>query len=138
MNDFSLPSCHMKEAQLFSERLKETMLQHGYPSRPVVLEREFNQRYWGQSISFQTARRWLKGEAIPSQDKLQVLAEWLAVDPHWLRFGEKIHGSMQEQRARLDKKITPEEREIIERFIDLPADVKKSIGIMIKTVANHC
>jgi hypothetical protein len=28
------------------------------------------------------------GEAIPNQDRLQVLAEWLNVSPSWLRFGE--------------------------------------------------
>jgi hypothetical protein len=28
------------------------------------------------------------GEAIPTQDRLQVLADWLSVSPSWLRYGE--------------------------------------------------
>lgn len=34
------------------------------------------------------ARRWLLGEAIPAQEKLRVLAEWLNVSTEWLRYGD--------------------------------------------------
>lgn len=53
----------MNEAQLFSQRLQEAMSNAGYEARPIVLEREFNQRYWGRSISFQAVRRWLQGNS---------------------------------------------------------------------------
>jgi len=39
-------------------------------------------------VSVQAVRRWLEGTAIPSQDKLVVLAAWLKVSPEWLRFGD--------------------------------------------------
>jgi len=78
----------MSEAQQFSQRLRQAMTRAGYDVRPIVVEREFNLRYWGRSVSFQAVRRWLRGEAVPTQDRLQVLAEWLGVDAHWLRFGE--------------------------------------------------
>ena len=45
-------------------------------------------RYSGSSVSVQTANNWLSGASIPNQDKLQVLAAWLEVSTHWLRFGE--------------------------------------------------
>ena len=48
----------------------------------------------------QAARRWLRGEAIPAQDKMQVLAEWLKIEPEVLRFGEAVRLSVQEQRKR--------------------------------------
>lgn len=125
----------MNEAQMFSQRLKEIMLNNGYELRPIVIEREFNQRYWGKSISFQAARRWLHGEAIPTQDRLQVLAEWLEVDPHWLRFGENLFGSVQQQRKRWDAKMTPQERETIELFMKLPPEKRKIVGEIIKAFA---
>ena len=28
------------------------------------------------------------GEAIPTQDRIKILADWLNVSPSWLRFGE--------------------------------------------------
>lgn len=32
---------------------------------------------------------WLLGKAIPSQDKLSILAIWLNISSQWLRFGEE-------------------------------------------------
>ncbi len=125
----------MNEAQMFSERLREAMINSGYEVRPIVLEREFNQRYWGRSISFQAVRRWLNGEAVPTQDRLQILAEWLGVDPHWLRFGENLSGSVQQQRKRWDAKMTPKERQVIEVFMGLPAEKRKMVGEIIEALA---
>ncbi|WP_234085565.1 hypothetical protein [Azonexus sp. R2A-61] len=56
--------------------------------RPTDLAREFNRRYAGGPISMHAARKWLLGEAIPAQDKLLTLANWLQVAPEWLRFGQ--------------------------------------------------
>ena len=125
----------MNEAQMFSERLREAMINSGYEVRPIVLEREFNQRYWGRSISFQAVRRWLNGEAVPTQDRLQILAEWLGVDPHWLRFGENLSGSVQQQRKRWDAKMTPKERQVIEVFLGLPDEKRKMVGEIIEALA---
>lgn len=125
----------MNEAQQFSERLKKAMTTNRYELRPVVIEREFNQRYWGAPVSFQAVRRWLLGEAIPTQDRLQVLAEWLDVDPHWLRFGETLAGSAKQQRKRLDAKMSPMERDIVEAFLNLPAEKRKIAGEVIIALA---
>ncbi len=130
-----LTFCYMNEAKLFSERLQESMLTAAYEARPVVLEREFNQRYWGKPLTVQAVRRWLLGNAIPTQDRLQVLAEWLNVDPHWLRFGEKLSGSVQQQRKRWDAKMTPQERQAIEVFLALPPDKRKMVGEIIHALA---
>ena len=78
----------MNQKAEFAERLKQAMLAAGYEARPGVLEKEFNTRYWGRAVTFQAVSRWLKGLSIPEQDKLQVLAEWLKIEPQALRFGE--------------------------------------------------
>lgn len=80
----------LNEKEAFSRRLKEQLTQHGWAvNSPTWLAREFNLRYSGQSVSVQTASNWLSGTAIPSQDKLQILAAWLNVSSQWLRFGEQ-------------------------------------------------
>lgn len=77
-----------KEA--FSQRLKQQLAKYSWPvNSPTWLAREFNLRYSGQSISVQTASNWLSGNAIPNQDKLQILATWLDTSSQWLRFGEE-------------------------------------------------
>lgn len=126
------------ETQAFSQRLIDAMQKAGYQAKPAVLEREFNLRYWGKSVTLQGVRRWLRGEAIPAGDKLDTLVEWLGVNKQYLLYGEQAVKAATEQVARWDARITSEEREIIELFIDLPADVKKSIGLMIKSVSRHC
>ncbi|MDP1528693.1 helix-turn-helix domain-containing protein [Rhodoferax sp.] len=80
--------------------MRVSHLLKGDALRPVVLEREFNTRYWGRSVTLQAVRRWLRGEAIPSQEKLQVLADCLKVEPQVLRFGEAVSNSVQLHKQR--------------------------------------
>ncbi len=117
----------MKDSIAFAERLKQSLSNAGYELRPVVLEREFNQRYWGTPVTVQAVRKWLLGQVIPKQDKLQALAEWLQVDPHWLRFGEERFGSIQQQEAKWEIGMTQEDRDMISRFLELPLVERKTI-----------
>jgi transcriptional regulator with XRE-family HTH domain len=79
----------IKEREHFSQRLKEALNRAGETSdSPSSLARGFNRRYPGKPVSSYAARKWLLGEAIPGQDKLRVLAQWLGVRIDWLRFGE--------------------------------------------------
>ena len=76
------------ERQAFSQRLQKLLRQTHYSSdSPTELAREFNIRFPGPPITVHAARKWLVGEAIPTQDKMRVLAEWLVVPVDWLRFG---------------------------------------------------
>lgn len=125
----------MNEKAEFAQRLRDAMTRSGYPLRPVVLEREFNTRYWGRSVTLQGVRRWLRGEAIPSQDKLQVLADWLGVEPEVLRFGVAVRQSVQERRQRWDEGVGYAERETMEAFLALPAPQRKVVREVILTFA---
>lgn len=126
----------MTEKAKFGERLREAMARAGYPLRPVVLEREFNTRYWGRAVTLQAARRWLRGEAIPSQDKLQVLAEWLKVEPHALRYGEDVSRSVKTRQKRWDEGVGYLERETFEAFLALPAAQRKIVREVILAFAH--
>lgn len=125
----------MDEKAEFAERLREAMTRAGYELRPVVLEREFNMRYWGRSITLQAARRWLRGEAIPAQDKMQVLAEWLKIEPEVLRFGEAVRKSVQAQRQRWEEGVSHLEREAFDAFLQLPSPQRKIVREVILTFA---
>lgn len=125
----------MNEKSEFSKRLKAAMLDAGYPARPAVLEREFNSRYWGRSVTFQAVSRWLRGMSIPSQDKLQVLAEWLNVEPHSLRFGERAVRRTEEVRGIWeDVKYYPE-RATFEAYLALPQAQRKIVREVILAFA---
>lgn len=76
------------ERESFSERLQLALRNAHYsPDSPTRLAREFNIRFEGRPITVHAARKWLVGEAIPTQEKLRMIAQWLGVPAEWLRFG---------------------------------------------------
>jgi hypothetical protein len=76
------------EREDFSERLQQALRNADYsPDSPTQLAREFNIRFPGRPVTVHAARKWLVGEAIPTQEKLRTLAQWLGVPADWLRFG---------------------------------------------------
>ena len=76
------------ERESFSERLQQALRNAHYsPDSPTRLAREFNIRFEGRPITVHAARKWLVGEAIPTQEKLRMIAQWLGVPAEWLRFG---------------------------------------------------
>jgi hypothetical protein len=125
----------MNEKIMFAERLKVALEAAGYEPRPSVLEREFNLRYWGKPITFQAVRRWLRGDSIPSQDKLQVLARWLLVDPHHLRYGGSNAYTVSEPSASWDIASTNEERQLLSLYRGLPAAQRKVVREILETFA---
>src|SRR3954451_3992025 len=76
------------EREDFSARLQQALRNANYsPDSPTELARDFNIRFSGRPITVHAARKWLVGEAIPTQDKMRTLAQWLGVPVEWLRFG---------------------------------------------------
>ena len=125
----------MNEKIEFSNRLRQAMTDAGYAASPSVLEHGFNLRWYGRSISNQAAWSWLNSKAIPTQDKIQVLAEWFKVEPEVLRFGNAVRKSVQTHRQRWDEGVGHLERETFDAFLQLPAPQRKLIREVILTFA---
>lgn len=119
----------------FAQRLRDAMAGAGLEPRPGVLLNLFNAHYWGRSVSFQAVSRWLRGEAIPAQDKLLVLAEILRVEPEVLRFGQAVRHRVQESRKRWDEGVSYQEREVFDAFLSLPPPQRKLVREVILALA---
>ena len=77
------------ERKAFTHRLCSILeLKQADALRPTRLSKAFNDRSNQKPISHTAAYKWLNGQSIPSQEKLVILAEWLGIAAHWLRFGE--------------------------------------------------
>ena len=76
----------------FAERLHTALAAAGQPVSPTAFARAYNLRADGAAVTLHGARKWLKGEALPTQGKLLVLARWLNVNASWLRFGDAENG----------------------------------------------
>lgn len=119
----------------FAQRLREAMVAAGLEPRPAVLLNVFNTHYWGRSVTFQAVSRWLKGEAIPAQDKLVVLAGLLKVEPEVLRFGSAVRQSVQAHQQRWAEGVGYLERDTFDAFLKLPPAQRKLIREVILTFA---
>ena len=72
--------------QEFGERLHAALHRVGLDYSPTRFARRFNARAGECSVTAHGARKWLMGETIPSQARMEILARWLCVTPQWLRF----------------------------------------------------
>ena len=119
----------------FSERLRQAMTAAGMAISATELERAFNRKWKGTPISVQATWGWINAGAIPRNDRLQVLAKLLRVDPHALLFGAAQSASAAERRREWEDKLTYAERESIEAFLRLPTPKRLVVRDVIATYA---
>ena len=115
-----------KQATVFSERLNSAVEIAGVPLSATAVQREYNSRSNQPPISSHAVRKWLMGEAIPTQDRIQVRAKWLNVSPSWLRFGEELGDTKM-------KDLTAREWHLIRGFRRLTE--KQKAGLLAFVVA---
>lgn len=125
----------MSEKTEFSERLRAAMQARKLEVSSAVLEREFNLHWSGTPVRRQTAWKWLNGESIPTQDKLQELAKWLQVDSHTLRFGGRVNSHLHAEQQRWNEGVGYVERETFDAFLTLPAPQRKIVREIILSFA---
>ncbi len=123
------PSPYHKEQsrQDFSRRLAEALQKSGRDTSPTTLAMEFNARFAGTPVHMASCRKWLLGEAIPTQEKLVVLAQMLGVTADWLRFGDSTQTMAQEMPKSYEKeewvlvsdiaRLMPRDRILVEKLI---------------------
>lgn len=115
------------ETEAFAQRLKLALEGSSVRASPTVVANEFNLRYWGRSITPHTARNWLLGKSIPTQDKLRVLADWLQVSPDELRFG-RLGGAVEATQATADAaSLSMADREMVSRYLGLDMNDRKTV-----------
>ena len=123
------------ETQAFADRLRRALDAAGVRPSPTVVANEFNLRHWGRSITPHTARNWLLGQALPTQDKLVVLAEWLQVSPDELRFGKAASGARLSDADAQFEQLDMADREMIHRYLSLPTADRKTVREVVAAMA---
>ncbi len=123
------------ETLAFAARLKSALESSGVRTSPTVIAHEFNLRFWGRSITPHTARNWLLGHSLPTQDKLRVLADWLQVAPDELRFGRgpgKLR--VQERDGQIDD-LNLADREMLTRYLSLAPTARRTVRDVVIALA---
>ncbi len=123
------------ENQAFADRLRMALKGMGVRPSPAVLANEFNLRYWGKSISSNTARNWLLGKSIPMQDKLRVLAEWLHVSADELRFGTLAPATKLSVVGSDAATFTMQDRDMLAKYQTLSVEDRKTVCDVVVALA---
>lgn len=123
------------ETEAFAQRLKQALEGGGVRTSPTVVANEFNLRYWGRSITPHTARNWLLGKSIPTQDKLRVLAEWLQVSPDELRFGSHLANTRISEADAGFERLDMADREMVHRYLALTVADRKTVREVVTALA---
>jgi transcriptional regulator with XRE-family HTH domain len=123
------------ETSAFSERLRLALKGVGIRPSPTLVANEFNLRYWGNSITSHTARNWLLGKSIPTQDKLRVLADWLHVSPDELRYGT-LAPTFKAQDSGTDMtSMNMQDRDMLARYMTLSLENRKTVCDVVVALA---
>lgn len=125
------PAPHHKEAARrgFSERLRNSLELGGRSTRPGALAAEFNVYYGGPPLHVHSCRKWLQGDAIPTQEKLVVLAHMLGVTAEWLRYGDETRLLQADAPSAFTRpelalladwrRLTDRDRQVVRRLVSL-------------------
>lgn len=123
------------ETKGFAERLRLALQGVGLRPSPTLVANEFNLRYWGKSVTINTARNWLMGKSMPTQDKLRVLADWLNVSPDELRYGAPATAAKLQDRGNESQPLDMQDREMLKRYLSLPQENRKTVRDVVTALA---
>ena len=116
-NDTVSPMANTREHEEFSKRLRFALRQAAVTfDSPTSLSEEFSARYPDMPVTQQAVRKWLNGEAIPTQARVQALALWLAVGPEWLRFGKDTPATHSAQQPFVPYRTAYSDNDLVMRY----------------------
>jgi hypothetical protein len=102
--------------------------------RPSYFARAFNARANGRTVTAHAARKWLIGEAIPTQDRILVIAKWLNVNAAWLRFGEEASNDLLEAQGLESVLLTKGESELMQSVFALSGPYQQVVQEMVEAL----
>jgi hypothetical protein len=117
----------------FSARLRAALKDAHIEASAAVLEKRFNARYDGPSVTAQAISGWLNGKAIPKQDKIRVLAAIVGLEPHELQFGGRAR--VGEGRAQWAEAMGPQERAMVDAYLSLPAPQRRLVRELVMALS---
>jgi hypothetical protein len=117
----------------FSARLRAALKDAHIEASAAVLEKRFNARYDGPSVTAQAISGWLNGKAIPKQDKIRVLAAIVGLEPHELQFGGRAR--VGEGRAQWAEAMGPQEWAMVDAYLSLPAPQRRLVRELVMALS---
>ena len=104
----------------FAARLEKAMAEKSIKHSPTVLANLFNLRFDGRAVTVHTARNWILGKSLPTQDKLVVLAKLLDTSAEQLRYGRHSEKTLTLMNADgIETELTASQQQLVRKYISL-------------------
>ncbi|MBA2733356.1 MAG: hypothetical protein H0U54_10745 [Acidobacteria bacterium] len=119
----------------FCRRLTASLISAGFQPSASALVKEFNPRADGAAVTVHGARKWLTGEAFPTQERLHILARWLNVSAQWLRYGDGVKDAR--TAANDGTQLSLDEVRLINEFRRLDERSQEVVRDLISSLIKH-
>lgn len=104
----------------FAIRLEQALETKVIRNSPTVLANLFNSKFEGKSVTPHTARNWMLGKSLSTQDKLVCLAELLGTSSEYLRFGANNNRTFViSQNDGTSNELTDQQQQFVRRCLQL-------------------
>lgn len=112
----------------FGARFRQAMRRAGHGDLGATELADRLATEFPEGLPIQSVHKWLAGTAIPRDERIAILAKWLNVSAHWLRFGPDPEASKKsiggidralsaKELARRIQALSEAQREIVEALL---------------------
>ena len=120
----------------FAKRLEQALKAKSIRNSPTVLANLFNSEFDGRSVTPHTARNWLLGKSIPTQEKLVLLARLLGTSSEQLRYGRNSEKTLMINNADgRETELTASQQQLVRKYIMLSTSQQKLVNDLVDEIS---
>ena len=120
----------------FATRLEQALKAKSIRNSPTVLANLFNSEFDGRSVTPHTARNWLLGKSIPTQEKLVLLARILGTSSEQLRYGRNSEKTLMiSNQDGTETELTVSQQQFVKDYLQLSVSKQKLLSDLVFELA---
>ena len=120
----------------FAARLEQAMAAKSIKHSPTVLGNLFNSVFDGRAVTPHTARNWMLGKSMPTQEKLVVLAELLDTRAEQLRDGRHSEKTLMISNADgSETELNVSQQQLVRKYIMLSASQQRLVSDLVDEIS---
>ena len=120
----------------FAARLEHAMTAKSIKRSPTLLANIFNAEFDGRAVTPHTARNWMLGKSMPTQEKLVVLAELLDTSAEQLRYGRHSEKTLMISKADgSETELTGIQQQLVRKYIMLSAIQQRLVNDLVDGIS---
>ena len=120
----------------FAARLEQAMTAKSIKLSPTVLGNLFNSAFDGRAVTPHTARNWMLGKSMPTQEKMVVLAELLDTSAEQLRYGRHSEKTLTLLNADgIETELTASQQQLVRKYISLNKAQQRLVSDLVGEIS---